>query len=124
MLFSLLTGFLVLAGWAGGRFLGLPQPVSTGALIGRLPHRRVGHRPSRLVRAAGAPFRHRLLMMILARGAAVLGEFAEGALLLFLFSLGHSAGGKGARPGAVTPCSALAGPGSQNRPGPAGGERK
>ena len=31
-----------------------------------------------------------LLMVIAALGAAVLGEFAEGALLLFLFSLGHA----------------------------------
>ena len=31
-----------------------------------------------------------LLMLVAALGAAVLGEFAEGALLLFLFSLGHA----------------------------------
>ena len=31
-----------------------------------------------------------LLMLVAAIGAAVLGEWAEGALLLFLFSLGHS----------------------------------
>lgn len=31
-----------------------------------------------------------LLMVVAAAGAAVLGEWAEGALLLFLFSLGHA----------------------------------
>jgi Cd2+/Zn2+-exporting ATPase len=31
-----------------------------------------------------------LLMVMAALGAAFLGEFAEGALLLFLFSLGHA----------------------------------
>ncbi len=31
-----------------------------------------------------------LLMVVAAIGAAVLGDFAEGALLLFLFSLGHA----------------------------------
>merc|ERR1712000_758422 len=35
------------------------------------------------------------LMLVAAAGAAALGEWAEGALLLFLFSLGHALEGHG-----------------------------
>lgn len=34
LLFSLAAGLLLLVGWAGGRFLGLPQPISLALYIG------------------------------------------------------------------------------------------
>ncbi|MFQ5409234.1 MAG: heavy metal translocating P-type ATPase [Anaerolineales bacterium] len=89
LLFSILSGVLLLVGWVGERFLGFPSAASLTlyaaayALGGydvtrhALHHLRERH------------FDTDLLMVIAALGAATLGEFAEGALLLFLFSLGH-----------------------------------
>ncbi len=90
LLMSLAAGLLVLVGWLGERFLGMPPAVSLALYLGAyilgswhiLPH-------------AWRALRERhfdidLLMLLAALGAAVLGEFAEGALLLFLFSLGHA----------------------------------
>jgi len=90
LLFSALVGLLVLVGWAGGRFLGLPQPVSLALYIGA--YILGGWDISRHAFHALAErhFDTDLLMVIAALGAAALGEFAEGALLLFLFSLGHA----------------------------------
>jgi Cd2+/Zn2+-exporting ATPase len=90
LLFSLAAGLLVLVGWAGGRFLGLPQPVSLALYIGAyiLGGWDVSRHAFHTLRERH--FDTDLLMVIAALGAAVLGAFAEGALLLFLFSLGHA----------------------------------
>ena len=90
LLFSLAAGLLVLLGWAGGQFLGLPQPVSLALYIGAyiLGGWDVGRHAFHALRERR--FDTDLLMVIAALGAAVLGAFAEGALLLFLFSLGHA----------------------------------
>ncbi|MCL4507813.1 MAG: cation-translocating P-type ATPase, partial [Chloroflexi bacterium] len=90
LLFSGLAGLLVLVGWAGGRFLGLPEQVSLALYIGAYI---LGGWD--ISRHAWHALRERhfdtdLLMVIAALGAAALGNFAEGALLLFLFSLGHA----------------------------------
>jgi Cd2+/Zn2+-exporting ATPase len=90
LLFSGLAGLLVLIGWAGGRFLGLPQPISLALYIGAYIFGGWD-----ISRHAWHALRERhfdtdLLMVIAALGAAALGDFAEGALLLFLFSLGHA----------------------------------
>ncbi len=87
---SLTAGLLVLVGWAGARFLGLPQPISLALYIGA--YVLGGWDASRHAYHAlrERHFDTDLLMVIAALGAAVLGNFAEGALLLFLFSLGHA----------------------------------
>jgi Cd2+/Zn2+-exporting ATPase len=90
LLFSLLAGEFLLFGW-GLSVLGLiSQPESLllfltayvlgGYHIGRHAMHALAHRH----------FDTDLLMILAALGAAFLGEFAEGALLLFLFSLGHA----------------------------------
>lgn len=90
LIFSLLAGISLLVGWLGGQFLGFPQILS-GALylsayvfagydVGR-------HAVDSLRRRK---FDTDVLMLAAAIGAASLGEFAEGGLLLFLFSLGHA----------------------------------
>lgn len=89
-LFSLLAGLLVLTGWLGGRFLTFPVLLSTGLYLGAYLSGGWG-----VARHAWHALRERrfdtdLLMVMAAIGAAILGEFAEGALLLFLFSLGHA----------------------------------
>lgn len=90
LLFSLLSGLLLLVGWLGEQFLGFPVLLSAGFylaayLLGGWD----------VARSAWRALRERhfdtdLLMVVAAIGAAILGEFAEGALLLFLFSLGHT----------------------------------
>lgn len=90
LVFSLLSGLMLLAGWLGGSFLKFPYAVSTGFylaayLLGGWD----------VARHAWHALRERhfdtdFLMIMAAVGAAILGDFAEGALLLFLFSLGHA----------------------------------
>lgn len=90
LLFSLLSGSALLVAWLGARTLGFPGGVSLGLymaayLLGGYD----------VARHAWGALRARhldtdMLMVVAALGAAALGEFAEGALLLFLFSLGHA----------------------------------
>jgi Cd2+/Zn2+-exporting ATPase len=90
LLTSLLAGALVLAGWLGAHWRALPPAVPlvlyAGAYAAGGWH---------VARHAWHAVRERrfdtdLLMLLAALGAAALGEFAEGGLLLFLFSLGHA----------------------------------
>jgi Zn2+/Cd2+-exporting ATPase len=90
LLFSALAGLFLLAGWAGSRFLGLPQPLSLALYAGAylLGGWDVSRHAFHALRERR--FDTDLLMVIAALGAAALGLWAEGALLLFLFSLGHA----------------------------------
>jgi Cd2+/Zn2+-exporting ATPase len=90
ILFSLLAGFLVLVGWLGQTFFGLPALAATilfivAYLFGGWE---ISHHAWHALREHH--FDTDLLMAAAAIGAAVLGEWMEGALLLFLFSLGHA----------------------------------
>ncbi len=90
LIFALLAGLFVLAGWMAGRFFGAsqwaPAPLYLFAyFFGGWD----------IARHAWHSLRERqfdtdLLMALAALGAAALGQFFEGALLLFLFSLGHA----------------------------------
>jgi len=89
LILSGVAGLLLLAGWLAGR-ADAPRMVSLGLLLGAY--------------AAGGFFTLRdawqslrsrrfdidTLMIVAAAGAAALGAWEEGALLLFLFSLGHA----------------------------------
>lgn len=90
LLFSLLSGLFLLIGWLGDAFLGFPTFLSIGLFA--VAYVLGGWDVSR--HAWHALRERRLdtdgLMVVAAIGAAFLGEFAEGALLLFLFSLGHA----------------------------------
>lgn len=84
------AGFFFLLGWLGEKYLGFPAnaaracyilayiagayDISTHALPGLLKGR----------------FDTDILMLAAAAGAAVLGQWSEGAFLLFLFALGHA----------------------------------
>lgn len=90
LIFSLTAGLLLLIGWLGGTFFGLPAPVAIALYIGAYLFGGWN-----VTRNAWHAVRERhfdtdLLMVMAAVGAAFLGQFAEGALLLFLFSLGHA----------------------------------
>ncbi len=90
LLFSLLSGLFLLIGWLGGTFFSFPTFLSIGLFA--VAYILGGWDVSR--HAWHALRERRLdtdgLMVVAAIGAAFLGEFAEGALLLFLFSLGHA----------------------------------
>ncbi len=90
LIFSVLSGVLLLIGWVGQGFLGLPAPVAialyiSAYLFGGWDVARHAWHALRTKQ-----FDTDLLMIMAAMGAALLGEFAEGAFLLFLFSLGHA----------------------------------
>ena len=90
LLFSLFSGLLVLVGWLGATFFGFPAPLSIGLYIAAYIFGGwdVSQHAWHAIRERH--FDTDLLMVMAALGAAFLGEFAEGALLLFLFSLGHA----------------------------------
>jgi len=90
LLFSLLSGLFLLVGWLGGLLLRFPTSLSLGLyaaayLFGGWDISRHAWHALR-----GRHFNTDGLMVAAAIGAASLGQFAEGALLLFLFSLGHA----------------------------------
>lgn len=90
LLLSLLCGLALLLGWLGESLFAFPTAL-TGALYLAAYLAGGWH----VARHAWGALRERhfdtdLLMLAAALGAALLGEFAEGALLLFLFSLGHA----------------------------------
>lgn len=85
-----LAGVLFLIGWLGQTFFGLPESIANILYI--LAYLAGGydvatHAIPALLRGK---FDTDVLMLAAAVGAALLGEFAEGAFLLFLFSLGHA----------------------------------
>jgi Cd2+/Zn2+-exporting ATPase len=89
---SLASGALLLAGWIversvpGSRWMAIALFVASYAFGAR---DNVGHFLADLGRGK-FHFNIDLLMVVAAAGAAVLGKWAEGALLLFLFSLAHA----------------------------------
>ncbi len=90
LVLAILSGAFLLLGWAGESFLGLPRVAAIGLyalayVTGGYDATRHGLKAVRHLR-----FDIDFLMVVAAIGAAVLGEWAEGALLLFLFSLGHA----------------------------------
>jgi len=90
LVLSLASGLFLAVGFLGETFLGLPRPAAI-ALYG-LAYLTGGYDPTRhgLGAALNLRFDIDFLMVVAAIGAAILGDWAEGALLLFLFSLGHA----------------------------------
>jgi Cd2+/Zn2+-exporting ATPase len=95
LILSLLAGAFLLLGWTGDLYLNFPKPVVITAYglsyaLGGLPLLR--HAWAHLFRERS--FDTDQLMLAAAIGAAILGHYSEGALLLFLFSLGHALEGR------------------------------
>jgi Cd2+/Zn2+-exporting ATPase len=90
LIFALLAGALVLTGWLIGRGGFSPAWVPTVLYVAAYffgGYFTVGEAIENL---RARRFEIDTLMLVAAAGAAALGQWAEGALLLFLFSLGHS----------------------------------
>lgn len=90
LMISVLTGVLLLFTWLGEKYAGIPAWISIPLytiiyIFAGYPIAR--HAISALRRRH---FDTDLLMLLAAAGAAFLGDFAEGGLLLFLFSFGHT----------------------------------
>lgn len=87
---SLLGGLFLLIGWLGEIFFEFPIFISTSLYLSTylLGGWDITHHAIQALRQR--KFDTDVLMVFAAVGAAFLGEFAEGALLLFLFSLGHA----------------------------------
>jgi Zn2+/Cd2+-exporting ATPase len=90
LIFSLAAGLWLLAGWLGQSMLDLAAPTALAFYLAAYFLGGWG-----ISRHAWHALKERrfdtdLLMVVAAIGAAILGDFAEGALLLFLFSLGHA----------------------------------
>jgi len=90
LLFSLVAGLFVLIGWLGQTFFGLNELIATGFYIAAYLFGgwEISQHAWHALRERH--FDTDLLMIMAAIGAAILGEWFEGALLLFLFSLGHA----------------------------------
>lgn len=90
MILVALAGLFLIIGWAGESFFGLSENIALVFYI--LAYIAGGydvatHAVPGLLRGK---FDTDVLMLAAAAGAALLGEWAEGAFLLFLFSLGHA----------------------------------
>ena len=90
IVFSLIAGLLVLIGWLGQTFWGLPVIAATALYITAYVFGGWDISQHAWHAIKEKHFDTDLLMVMAALGAAALGEFAEGALLLFLFSMGHA----------------------------------
>ncbi len=90
LVLSLFAGFFLVTGFFGERFLGLPRTIAIGAYI--LSYLAGGYDATRhgIKSVIHLRFDIDFLMVAAAVGAAVLGEWPEGAFLLFLFSTGHA----------------------------------
>jgi len=90
LLQSLLAGLLLGLGWAGETWAGLPHLAAVGLYLAAYGFGG-WHTAQHAIHAVRERhFDTDLLMVAAALGAALLGDWAEGALLLFLFSLGHA----------------------------------
>lgn len=86
---SLAAGALLLAGWLAS-LAGAPQAVSLGLYWAAYAFGGFFTLRDAVQSLRAKRFEIDTLMLVAAAGAAALGEWAEGALLLFLFSLGHA----------------------------------
>lgn len=90
LIFSVVCGVLVLVGWAGGQFLHFPAAVSIAFYLAAYGFGGWDVSRHALHALREWHFDTDLLMVMAAIGAALLGDFGDGAFLLFLFSLGHA----------------------------------
>ena len=89
LIFSGIAGLLLLAGWLTG-LAGAPRSISLGLLLGAYAAGGFYTLRDAWQSLKSRSFDIDTLMIVAAAGAGALGAWEEGALLLFLFSLGHA----------------------------------
>ncbi len=94
LIFSLVAGFSLLVGWVGERSFGFPYQLSLALFLAAYILAGLDTATHAWYALKARTLNTDLLMIAAALGAAFLGEYAEGALLLFLFSLGHAMEGR------------------------------
>lgn len=87
--FAVLSGILVVGGWMLNRFGGI-DGIGTACFLGAYFFGGFFTLREAIQSIRSGRFEIDFLMLVAAGGAAILGEYFEGALLLFLFSLGHA----------------------------------
>lgn len=90
LIFAVLAGCFVLAGWLVGRANTGPDWLPVALFCGAYVFGGYFTTKEALENILARRFEIDTLMLVAAVGAAALGKWAEGGLLLFLFSLGHS----------------------------------
>ena len=90
LMLAALAGISFLIGWLGGTFLGWPEPVAIAFFVISYVAGGYDIAVHAIPGLLKGNFDTDVLMLAAAGGAAVLGHWAEGAFLLFLFSLGHA----------------------------------
>ena len=87
---SLLSGAALIVGWVGESFFGFPFALALTFYLAAYVAGGYDATKHAIRAALKGRFDIDILMVVAAAGAAALGEWPEGALLLFLFSLGHA----------------------------------
>ena len=90
LIFSLTTGSLLLCGWLLDRSQAAPSWLPTTLYVAAYGFGGWFTLQEAIENLRARRFEIDTLMLVAAAGAAALGEWGEGALLLFLFSLGHA----------------------------------
>lgn len=90
LIFALLAGLMVLIGWLLALRSLAPELVSRGFYVAAYVFGGYYTLKEAIGNVRAKRFEIDTLMLVAAAGAAALGQWAEGGLLLFLFSLGHS----------------------------------
>ena len=90
LIFSIISGVLLAIGFAISFISAVPSWISVTFYIGSYFFGGFFTTKEALERVMKGGFEVDFLMMVAAIGAAILGKWVEGALLLFLFSLGHA----------------------------------
>ena len=90
LIFSALCGVLLIVGWLLPKFADVPAAVPLACFVGAYLFGGWFAVKEAVEALRGGRFEIDFLMLVAAAGAAALGEWAEGALLLLLFSIGHA----------------------------------
>ena len=90
IVFAGLAGLCLLAGWLGPKLEVLTEPIGFGFLLAAYFFGGYYALREALGKIFKGQFQIDFLMLVAATGAAILGEWAEGAFLLFLFAIGHA----------------------------------
>ena len=90
LIFAILCGVFLLIGWLLERFAELNEWIPLGCYIAAYVFGGYYTVTEAIEKIRAGKFEIDFLMIVAAAGAASLGAWAEGALLLFLFSIGHA----------------------------------